>query len=168
MKRSRLICPRTAHQIEQLLCTCHQRRQQPPRVPLSHAHLQQDADDTESAWEKVLRPAPPPDIQLSSFSSWDDVGKWYASLERPQTKVTPEIQAKAAEITQGKSTDSEKLHAIYDSYPLAFATSASRWRRPLRPHSAKGVLSNQYGDCKDKHTLFEALLAASGLSPTPF
>ena len=139
------------------------------RVYLYHnAHLQQDADDTESAWEKVLRPAPPPDIQLSSFTSWDDVGKWYASLERPQTKVTPEIQAKAAEITQGKSTDSEKLHAIYDFVSTRFRyISISLGAGRYAPHSAKDVLSNQYGDCKDKHTLFEALLAASGIKSYP-
>jgi hypothetical protein len=33
-----------------------------------------------------------------------------------------------------------------------------------RPHTAGEVLVNQYGDCKDKHTLFAALLKAAGHS----
>ena len=36
-----------------------------------------------------------------------------------------------------------------------------------RPHSAEEVLANQYGDCKDKHTLFAALLKAAGIQAWP-
>jgi TonB family protein len=36
-----------------------------------------------------------------------------------------------------------------------------------RPHSAEEVLANQYGDCKDKHTLFAALLKAEGIEAWP-
>jgi tetratricopeptide (TPR) repeat protein/transglutaminase-like putative cysteine protease len=132
------------------------------------SHLERDPEDQESAWQKLLRPTPSPDVQLSSFTSWEDVGKWYASLGGPQTKVTPEIQAKATELTQGKTTDSEKLHAIYDFVSTHFryigiSLGAGRYT----PHAAKEVLANQYGDCKDKHTLFEALLAASGIRSYP-
>ena len=37
----------------------------------------------------------------------------------------------------------------------------------FRPHSASEVLANQYGDCKDKHTLLAAMLAAAGLHADP-
>src|SRR5947209_4257159 len=30
-------------------------------------------------WEKNYHGAPPPDVQLTSFSSWEEVGKWYDS-----------------------------------------------------------------------------------------
>ena len=36
-----------------------------------------------------------------------------------------------------------------------------------QPHSAAEVLANQYGDCKDKDTLLEALLQAKGFSTAP-
>jgi hypothetical protein len=36
-----------------------------------------------------------------------------------------------------------------------------------QPHSAADVLSNDYGHCKDKHTLFAALLAAVGIKAFP-
>ena len=32
-----------------------------------------------------------------------------------------------------------------------------------QPHAASDVLHNQYGDCKDKHTLLASLLEAEGL-----
>jgi len=36
-----------------------------------------------------------------------------------------------------------------------------------QPHSASDVLENGYGDCKDKHTLFAALLKAEGIQSYP-
>ena len=36
-----------------------------------------------------------------------------------------------------------------------------------QPHSADDVLGNQYGDCKDKHTLFASLLQATGVTAYP-
>jgi transglutaminase-like putative cysteine protease len=36
-----------------------------------------------------------------------------------------------------------------------------------QPHSASEVLANQYGDCKDKHTLLASLLTAVGIPAYP-
>ena len=36
-----------------------------------------------------------------------------------------------------------------------------------QPHAADDVLSNNYGDCKDKHTLLASLLQASGITLYP-
>ena len=36
-----------------------------------------------------------------------------------------------------------------------------------QPHPADDVLSNEYGDCKDKHTLLAALLKAAGIEAWP-
>jgi transglutaminase-like putative cysteine protease len=36
-----------------------------------------------------------------------------------------------------------------------------------QPHAAAEVLANQYGDCKDKDTLLEALLRAKGFTTAP-
>jgi len=35
------------------------------------------------------------------------------------------------------------------------------------PHGAPDVLINRYGDCKDKHTLFAALLQSVGVAAYP-
>ena len=39
---------------------------------------------------------PQPDLQLSTFQNWDQVGHWYANLQRDRVKPSAEIQAKAA------------------------------------------------------------------------
>jgi TonB family protein len=119
-------------------------------------------------WERNFHGVPPPDVQLSSFSSWDEVGKWFTSLAEPKVAVTPEIKAKAEELTKGKSSDDEKLHVLYD-----FVSSRFRYigidlgHGRYTPHAAADVLVNRYGDCKDKHTLFAALLQAVGITSYP-
>ena len=119
-------------------------------------------------WEKNYHGLKPPDVQLSSFNSWDEVGTWFAALVQPKIAVTPEIRAKAEDLTKGKVTEDEKIHALYDFVSSRFRyigidLGLSRYT----PHGAADVLTNRYGDCKDKHTLFAALLWSVGISAYP-
>ena len=109
-----------------------------------------------------------PDLQLSTFQSWDDVGRWYASLQRDRVKPSSEIQAKAAELTKGANDDLAKIRALYNFVStryryIGIAFGIGRYQ----PHSATDVLANQYGDCKDKHTLLASLLNAAGIRAYP-
>ena len=119
-------------------------------------------------WEKNFYGADPPELRLSSFSSWESVGAWYNSLQQPKIAVTPEIKAKAEELTKGKATDDEKIHAIYDFVSTRFHyIGVDLGSGRYSPHAASDVLANRYGDCKDKHTLFAALLQAIGVTAYP-
>ena len=109
-----------------------------------------------------------PDIQITSFRNWDQVGRWYGSLAKPQSQVTSEIQAQALQLTRGLTTDIEKERAIYQFVSskiryIAIDFGAGRYQ----PHLAAEVLANRYGDCKDKHTLPAALLKAAGIEAWP-
>ena len=107
---------------------------------------------------------PPPNVQMSTFKSWEEVGRWWGALEKAQSGVTPEIRARAAEVTQGAKTDDEKINAIYRYVALKFHyISISFGIGRYEPHAAGEVLKNGYGDCKDKHTLFAAMLTVAGL-----
>jgi transglutaminase-like putative cysteine protease/tetratricopeptide (TPR) repeat protein len=109
-----------------------------------------------------------PTIQLTSFKNWDEVGRWYDALQKSQLELTPAIRAKAAELTAGATTDDAKLAAIYRYVSTDFRyISVSFGQGRYQPHSADEVLSNQYGDCKDKHTLFAALLKSVGIEAWP-
>jgi tetratricopeptide (TPR) repeat protein len=120
---------------------------------------------------KKQPPADPdalPSISWTSFRDWQEVGAWYSSLARDRAAVSPEIQAKAQELIQGKTTDDEKIQAIYTYVStqvryIGVAFGIGRYQ----PHSAEAVLENQYGDCKDKHTLLAALLKATGYDAWP-
>ena len=78
------------------------------------------------------------------------------------------IQAKADELTHGLTTDDAKVDALYNYVATQYryiAVSFGIGR--LQPHSAAEVFRNQYGDCKDKHTLLQAMLAAEKIEAEP-
>src|SRR5580700_3842020 len=105
-----------------------------------------------------------PDVQLTTFVSWEQIGRWYASLEKDRRAPSPEVRAKAAEITKGLDNDLDKTQALYDYVAKNFRyVSLSLGVGRYQPHASGDVLHNQYGDCKDKHTLLASLLEAEGL-----
>src|SRR5580704_18427455 len=105
-----------------------------------------------------------PDIQLTTFSTWEQIGRWYADLEKDRRAPSPEVRAKAEELTKGLTSDLDKTEALYDYVAKNFRyVSLSLGVGRYQPHSAADVLHNQYGDCKDKHTLLASLLEAEGL-----
>jgi tetratricopeptide (TPR) repeat protein len=130
------------------------------------SHLTKDPDPDK--WERALNGEPSPEVQVSSFASWDEVAAWYGSLQKPSMQLTPEIRAKAEELTRGKTTEAEKIRAVYDYVSTKFRyISISLGQGRYAPHAASEVLANQFGDCKDKHTLLSALLQAAGIDAYP-
>ncbi|MGA9307041.1 MAG: DUF3857 domain-containing protein, partial [Candidatus Sulfotelmatobacter sp.] len=115
--------------------------------------------------KKKKRPADQvADVQVTTFSSWEEVGRWYAGLERERREPSKEVRAKAAELTKGLTTDLDKTEALYDFVAKNFRyVSLSLGLARYQPQAAGDVLHNQYGDCKDKNTLLAALLDAEGL-----
>jgi Flp pilus assembly protein TadD len=105
-----------------------------------------------------------PDIQLTTFASWEEVGRWYAGLEKDRRVPSKEVRAKANELTKGLTSDLDKTEALYDFVAKNVRyVSLSLGLARYQPQAAADVLHNQYGDCKDKNTLLAALLAAEGL-----
>ena len=122
----------------------------------------------EGAAQRIESEPPPPAVQLTSFLSWQEVGRWYAALEREHRVLTLELRAKAAELVRGKTTDIGKVEALYDyvSMNLRYVSLSFGIGR-YQPHSATEVLANKYGDCKDKAVLLNGLLEAVGLHGYP-
>ena len=110
----------------------------------------------------------PQAVQITTFHSWEEVGHWYGELQWPQQTVTPEISSKAAELTKGLTNDDDKIRTLYDFVSSHFHyISLSFGIGRYQPHTADEVLANEYGDCKDKHTLLAALLKAAGYDAWP-
>ena len=105
-----------------------------------------------------------PSVQLTTFQSWDDVGTWYAFLERERRQPNDAVKAKADELVRGKTDDMEKVKALYDyvSRNVRYVSLSFGLGR-IQPHAASEVLANGYGDCKDKNTLLAALLQSQGI-----
>ena len=122
----------------------------------------------QAAIDAALGRNPSPDIEVSSFQSWDEVGGWYWNLQQDRVAASPEIRAKAAELTKGATDDLAKVRTIY-----AFVSTHYRYigvdfgLGRYKPHAAADVLANNFGDCKDKQTLLASLLAAVGVAIYP-
>src|SRR6185437_1003276 len=109
-----------------------------------------------------------PDVQISTFHSWDEVGRWYAKLERDRVNPDQTIRSRAAELTASAKTDIEKIEDLYDFVaPRYRYVGISFGVGRFQPHSATDVLNNRYGDCKDKHTLLASLIKGAGLEAYP-
>ncbi len=112
----------------------------------------------------------PPDVQLSTFASWQDVARWYAKLAADRIEPSPEIRAKTQELTQSRASKIEKIQAIYD-----FVSKNIRYvdipfgKGPYQPHLAAEIFANRYADSNDERILLAAMLDAAGIpSETAF
>jgi Flp pilus assembly protein TadD/transglutaminase-like putative cysteine protease len=130
------------------------------RSTLSHPSEEEQA----KAKSKKSEPKPPA-VQLTTFRSWEDIARWYSKLEQGRTQPTPEIRAKTQELIQGRTSELEKIQALYAyvSENIRYVSLSFGLGR-YQPHSAAEIFTNQYGDCKDKHTLLAAMLDAANIS----
>jgi len=133
----------------------------------SSSHLAREEEDKSNETLKKKKKKKPEDeipaVQLTSFASWEGVGRWYAGLEKDRRVPSTAVRAKAEELTKGLPTDMAKIEALYDYTAKDFRyVGLSLGLGRYQPHSADDVLHNQYGDCKDKHTLLASLLEAEG------
>jgi hypothetical protein len=100
----------------------------------------------------------------ASLGTWQGVGAWYDALARDRMAATPEIAAKAAELTAGKTDFYDKTEAIAE-----FVQKQIRYfviEKGIggnQPHPAADIFRNGYGDCKDKSTLLAAMLSTVGI-----
>ena len=140
-----------------------------------HAQLKPDSEEAdkekEGDEEESEQPDPDelhPDVQMTTFQSWDEVGQWYAALQRDRVVPDEKIKLKAEEIIKGRTTERDKAEALYEYVAKNFRyVSLSLGTGRYQPHAAADVMVNQYGDCKDKHTLLASMLAAAGLRAYP-
>jgi len=131
----------------------------------THSNLVRPEKDANEIPKRTL---PTPSVQVTTFASWEDVGRWYGGLQKDPMELTPAIRAKAAELTKGLKTDDEKIRAIYNFVSLKFHYIGLDFGiGRYQPHPADDVLGNGYGDCKDKHTLLAALLKVAGYDAWP-
>ncbi len=92
--------------------------------------------------EALARAAKIPDVQLTSFATWQAVAKWYANLERGRSEPTPEIAAKAQQLVAGHAAETGKssspLQLHREKYPLrGHPTRPRRISAPFRCRSLR-------------------------------
>ena len=105
-----------------------------------------------------------PGLAEPQDGTWQGVGEWYETLAHGHLTATPDIAAKAAELTEGKTDFFDKAQAIGD-----FVQGKIRYFAieigvgGYQPHTADDIFRGKYGDCKDKATLLSAMLSSVGI-----
>ena len=105
-------------------------------------------------------------VHVSTYKTWEDVGKFYWGLVKDQLRVTDDIRAAAAEATKNIPATDElgRIRAVYD-----FVVSRTRYVglefgiNSFKPYPVETILSRRFGDCKDKASLMHAMLEAIGI-----
>jgi hypothetical protein len=97
-------------------------------------------------------------------NQWRAIGLWQQQLEEHRPDPTPEITAKALELTAGAPDLYSKLSRITDYIQkniryFIVARGIGGWQA----HYAADIYRNRYGDCKDKTTLLISMLQAVGI-----
>ncbi|HYL83159.1 MAG TPA: DUF3857 domain-containing protein, partial [Candidatus Angelobacter sp.] len=100
-----------------------------------------------------------PDIVLTTYASWEQLTASRLAVFFGTTMVTPpEVEAKAAALTQGLASPEAKSAALYDfisqkikTVDLPLGATGFRTRNPVE------ILSSGYGTPEDKFVLFAAL-----------
>lgn len=105
-----------------------------------------------------------PGIFKATDGTWKSVGEWYTQLAKDRLIATPEIAAKAAELTAGKTDFYDKSEAIGEFVQKQIRYFAVELGiGGYQPHAAGDVFHHRYGDCKDKATLLSAMLSSVGI-----
>jgi hypothetical protein len=109
---------------------------------------------------------PGPYLEISEFDSWAEVAEWGAGLY--SSMESDSVKQKAQELVSGIETRDGKLLALLeyvqdDIRYLGIETGINSHQ----PHAPEEVLSNRFGDCKDKAALFCALARAAGCQAWP-
>ncbi len=103
-------------------------------------------------------------LHVSTYESWEDLGKWYQGLLRHQLIPDARIREKVRELTAGLKSDDQKARAIYE-----WVVTATRYVglefgiHGFKPYRVPLIVSRGFGDCKDKASLLVSMLGVAGI-----
>jgi transglutaminase-like putative cysteine protease/Tfp pilus assembly protein PilF len=113
-------------------------------------------------WPEVLG-----SVNVSTYKNWDDLGRWYWGLIRDQFDLDEETRKLAKQVTEGKTSELEKVKAIYK-----WVTENTRYVAlefgiyGYKPRRCVQTVARGWGDCKDKATVIATLLKEVGIPST--
>jgi transglutaminase-like putative cysteine protease len=106
-----------------------------------------------------------PGLYFSTFKTYAELVEAYGSRARPKAAVTDRIRKLAEEIAGGQKEPRDQARALYE-WILRNVTYSGHCIGvgAVVPHDTDAILDNRMGDCKDRATLLQALLAARGIT----
>ena len=147
-----------------------------PRLPGLKHQVEHQGNEAVYRWAATdvarvdIEPAMPglteiaPYLHISTYESWQEVGRWYWSLVKDQLQSDPTVRQVAAQVTVGLHSDADKVRALH-----RFVIEKTRYVglefgiHGYKPYPVSQVLLRRFGDCKDKALLLVALLREQGI-----
>ncbi|MCX5786551.1 MAG: DUF3857 domain-containing protein [Elusimicrobia bacterium] len=136
------------------------------------------ADGTSYAWEMRDVPSykeepdmPPffrhaPQVRLSLEDSWQSLRGRFEPLLKEKMVITPEIAAKTKELIEGKTSDLEKIEALYNWVAREIKHQPVGMNLySYIPKNTGEIFSAKAGNTLDKPFLLYAMLTAAGFKP---
>ncbi len=106
-------------------------------------------------------------VHVSTYKTWKQLGKWYWGLVKDQFDLDDETRKLAQDIVKGKTTDAEKVKALYDWVVTNTRYVALEFGiYGFKPHRCVQTVARGWGDCKDKATALSTLLKVVGIKST--
>jgi transglutaminase-like putative cysteine protease len=110
-----------------------------------------------------------PMVQGSIFKDFNEVFALLSGLQKTRMTRTPEVEAAAAEITRGATTQAEKVAKLYHwvQENTRYVSIKGSLGSGMSGHTAAETLHNRYGDCTDKAILLSTLCSVVGVQAWP-
>ena len=109
-----------------------------------------------------------PTILISTFSSWEDIYKWWWGLAKDKIRADAAIKDEVRVLIKNQNSEEAKIRAIYNFCAQKIRYVAVEYGQAgYEPHYAGDIFKNKYGDCKDQAILLVTLLKEAGFSSWP-
>ncbi|HET7552095.1 MAG TPA: DUF3857 domain-containing transglutaminase family protein [Gemmatimonadaceae bacterium] len=107
-------------------------------------------------------------VLISAPTTWQDISKWYAGLAHDRYVLTPELESKLHELVAGARTLDDSLSAVqrWVAQDIRYV-SLSLGIGGYQPRPPAEVFKTEYGDCKDKATIFVTMAQRMGVEAYP-
>ncbi len=109
-----------------------------------------------------------PMLLVSTWSDWDDYGRWLGDKYKGRLKPDKAIRAKVEEITEGLEGEAA-IQAIFHwvEENIRYVQVYFETDSGFVPAEAEEVFERRYGDCKEQTTILIAMLDVIGVEALP-
>ncbi len=112
-------------------------------------------------WAEVATP-----LHLSTYATWEDVGRYYWGLVRDQLTPNDELRAQVDTVLKGVDRkDTARVVAAISGFVVTNTryVALEFGIHGYKPYRVDRVLARRFGDCKDKASLIHAMLKVAGV-----